>query len=163
MPGHSWFIGGAENAVMVSYRWGCLWVALFLWCAVAHAQQGSAVAQAEQGPMFDILEFQIQGNTVLAVAAIENAVIPFLGPKRRMESVESARAALEKAYQDSGYLTVFVDVPEQKVEAGVVVLKVTEGRVARLKVSGSRYFSQGYIRERVTELALAVDSSITIE
>ena len=104
-------------------------------------------------PAFDILEFQIEGNSVLTAADIERAVTPFLGENRQMADVEAARVALEKVYQGAGFLTVFVDVPEQRVDSGVVVLNVTEGRVERLKVTGSRYFSQGYIRDKVPELA----------
>ena len=136
----------------------CLWVALSFSCALA-AGQGStgvaptAAAEAAREPHFDILEFQVQGNSVLPDVAIEHAVTPFLGLDRQMDSVEAARAALEKVYQSGGYLTVFVDVPEQRIQDGVVVLNVTEGRVERLKVSGSRYFSQGYIRAHVPELA----------
>jgi hemolysin activation/secretion protein len=138
----------------------CLWVALCLSCvdvaaqtAPAPAPPASASAPADAQPHFDILEFQVEGNTVLPDAAIEQAVTPFLGPDRAMDSVEAARAELEKVYQGGGYLTVFVDVPEQRIENGVVILHVTQGRVARLKVSGSRYFSQGYIRTHVPELA----------
>lgn len=119
----------------------------------AFGQSAAAPDNAAAMPSFDILEFQIEGNSVLAVGAIERAVTPFLGERKQMDAVEAARVALEKAYQGAGFLTVFVDVPEQRVDSGVVVLKVIEGRVERLKVSGSRYFSQGYIREKVPELA----------
>ena len=119
----------------------------------AFGQGAVATDSPASAPSFDILEFQIEGNTVLAVGAIERAVTPYLGERKQMDAVEAARVALEKAYQGAGFLTVFVDVPEQRVDSGVVVLNVTEGRVERLKVSGSRYFSQGYIREKVPELA----------
>ena len=112
-----------------------------------------AAAFGQPAPTFDLLEFQVEGNSVLSVGAIERAVTPFLGEGKQMASVEAARVALEKAYQGAGFLTVFVDVPEQRVEGGIVILNVTEGRIERLKVSGSRYFSQGYIREKVPELA----------
>lgn len=108
---------------------------------------------AAQELRFDVLEYVVEGNSVLGVTAIEAAVLPHMGPQRSMADVEAARAALEKAYQGAGYLTVFVDVPEQRVDSGVVTLRVLEGRVERLMVSGSRYFSQGYIRSRVAELA----------
>ena len=145
---------------MIILSRSCLWVALCLLCVHAHAQTFSAPALSETGvataqvaPRFDILEFQVEGNSVLPDAAIELAVMPFLGTDRQMDSVEQARAALEKVYQSGGFLTVFVDVPEQRIQDGIVILRVTEGRVERLKVSGSRYFSQGYIRTHVPELA----------
>jgi hemolysin activation/secretion protein len=70
-----------------------------------------------------------------------------------MAQVEAARTALEKAYQQAGFLTVFVDIPEQQVDSGVVRLKVVQGRVDRVRVVGARYFSQGVIRDTVSELS----------
>lgn len=102
---------------------------------------------------FDILEYRVEGNSVLPAIRIEQAVYPWLGEKKSIGDVESARAALEKAYQDAGYPTVFVDIPEQSVEGGLVRLRVTEGRVERLRVTGSRYYSLGRIKEKVPGLA----------
>lgn len=112
-----------------------------------------AWAQPAAEPGFDIMEFEISGNTALPVEVVEQAVIPFLGPQRGMAQVEAARAALERAYQQAGFLTVLVDVPEQRVDDGLIRLQVLEGRVRALRVTGSRYFSQGVIRNTVAELA----------
>ena len=101
----------------------------------------------------DILEFVVEGNTVLPTADIEIAVTPFLGPNRRFKDVELARKALEDTYQRIGYQTVFVDVPEQKVEGGVIRLRVAEGRVERTRVVGSQYYALGQIRRTASELA----------
>ena len=110
-------------------------------------------ALAADAPRFAIFEFEIEGNTVLPVTAVEQAVMPFMGEDRQLSDVEAAREALEKRYQQAGFLTVFVDVPEQRVEGGLVRLRVTEGRVERLRVTGARYYDQGVIRERVDQLA----------
>lgn len=124
-------------------------VFLFVWQFCA----GGARAQEPAGDRFDILEFEIEGNSVLPVAAIEKAVYRFLGERKSANDVDGARAALEKAYQDAGFLSVFVDVPEQKIVDGLVVLRVTEGRVARLRVVGSRYYAQGVLKDKVPALA----------
>ena len=113
-----------------------------------------AVAQAAQDESaFDILEYQIEGNTVLPALAIEEAVYPFLGEKKSVKDVEQARQALEKRYHEAGYLTVLVDTPEQEVKSGLVRLIVTEAKVARLKVSGSHYYSLGWIKQQAPSLA----------
>lgn len=120
------------------------------------ALEAAAVAVAataeEDRYRFDIYEYEVEGNTVLPAALIELAVMPYMGPRLLMRDVEAARAALEKVYQGLGFLSVFVDVPEQQVQGGVVRLQVVEGKLARVTVTGSRYFSQGYIRDKVTAL-----------
>jgi hemolysin activation/secretion protein len=112
----------------------------------------SVTAPAEEA-RFDILEFAIEGNTVLSVEDIERAVLPYLGEQKLIQDVESARKALEEVYQRRGFQTVFVDVPEQRVNSGLVSLRVLEGRVERLQVTGNRYFTQGVIKNTVPALA----------
>jgi len=103
------------------------------------AHGGEATPAAEQ--FFDVNEYRILGNTVLPAIDIERAVYPFAGPHKSIADVQAARAALEAAYHSAGYGTVFVDIPEQDVSAGIVRLHATEGRLDRVHVSGIRYFS----------------------
>lgn len=110
-------------------------------------------ASAAESHRFNVMEFRVAGNTVLPNLAIEEAVYPWLGEAKTIADIDHARASLEKAYRDAGYLTVLVDIPEQKVEDGVVTLQVTEGKVARTRVVGSHYFSQGRILAKTPELA----------
>ena len=102
---------------------------------------------------FDVMEYQVEGNTVLDTEAIERAVYPFMGEGLDINAVEAARTALEKAYRDGGFGTVSVDIPPQKVEAGIVRLNVVQGTIARVRVVGSRYYSQERILELVPGLA----------
>ncbi len=104
----------------------------------------SSDADAER---FDLLELRVLGNTVLPGVQIERATYSFLGRHKTLGDVEGARAALESAYRDAGYATVFVDIPEQDVGPdGIVRLRVTEGRLDRVRISGARYFSNGRLR-----------------
>lgn len=139
-----------------------------LWSFALHAEQATeAISQPANSPaaelnaqaavevaaqdQFDIFEYVVNGNSVLSVNAVEKAVYPYLGEHRSIADVEKARAALEQSFHEAGYLTVFVSIPEQEVNAGVVKLEVLEGKVERLSVVGSRYYSLGKIRQNVTE------------
>jgi hemolysin activation/secretion protein len=103
---------------------------------------------------FDVLEFRVLGNSMLAAADIEAALYEYLGPDKDLSTIEAARQALEAAFRLKGYGTVFVDIPEQAVGAdGVVRLHVTEGRLDRIRVSGARYFSNGHIRASLPSLS----------
>ncbi|MEO7386788.1 MAG: POTRA domain-containing protein, partial [Gammaproteobacteria bacterium] len=118
---------------------------------MSFAALADGVVAASDKPRFDVWEYRVDGNTVLDNVAIEQAVYPQLGPGKSIDEVNAARAALEQAYRDAGFPTVFVDIPEQAVDQGLVRLAVTEGRVSRLRVTGSRYFSNGWIREQLPE------------
>ncbi len=100
--------------------------------------QASSAVQAH----FDVHEYRVLGNTVLSNRDIETVLYPLLGDHKTMNDVEAARAALEKAFHDRGYGTVFVDIPEQEVDDNVVRLKVTEGRLHEVHIAGARYFSE---------------------
>ncbi|QID16209.1 ShlB/FhaC/HecB family hemolysin secretion/activation protein [Nitrogeniibacter mangrovi] len=107
-----------------------------------------------RGPApFDVLEYAVEGNTVLPTRDIERAVYPHLGPGVGLDAVNAARAALEQAYHDAGYLTVTVEVPQQKVDGGLVRLQVVEGKVERLKVSGAEYTLPSKVREQMPSMA----------
>jgi hemolysin activation/secretion protein len=116
------------------------------------APSGETPAAAGTETTF-IQEYRVKGAKQLPSAEVEEAVYPYLGPGRSAEDVEKARAALEKAYQDRGYQTVSVDIPQQDVRGGVVFLQVNEAKVGRLRVKGSRYFSLSQIRNGVPSLA----------
>ncbi|MFS8977548.1 ShlB/FhaC/HecB family hemolysin secretion/activation protein [Cupriavidus necator] len=121
--------------------------------AAAAPASASANAQAaEAGRHVNVNEYIVRGNTVLDVRSIERAVTPFLGPARTMKDIEGARDALLAAYQAKGYQSVYVDLPEQQVTDGIVVLQVSETRVGRVRVVGAEYNSPLEVREQVPAL-----------
>lgn len=114
---------------------------------------GNPVFSQTNASGFDVLEYAIEGNSRLSFDEIAEAVMPFMGPDRKLDDVIAAAAALEKVYRDKGYLTVSVDVPEQKISGGVINLRVQEGRVGKLTIRGARYYSPGEIRAALPEVA----------
>lgn len=104
-------------------------------------------------PTVNINEYIVRGNTVLDARQIERAVEPFLGPGRTLADVEKARDAVNALYQQAGYQSVYVELPEQQVSGGVVLLKVQQTPIGQLRVVGARQTSPERIRERVPALA----------
>src|SRR6202012_4611548 len=102
---------------------------------------------------FDVNEFIVRGNTTLSSVEIEQAVYPFEGPGKTLDDVNGARDALQKVYQDKGYQSVVVELPQQRVNNGVILLQVVEAKVGRLRVEGAKYYSPQVIRDEVPALA----------
>jgi hemolysin activation/secretion protein len=141
-----------RSVAMKGRRPLALAVMLALAWSTVQAQQAAAPAQ-ETPQRFDVNEYLVRGNTLLQAVEIEQAVEPFLGPGRSLDDVHGARDALQKIYQARGYQSVTVEVPPQQVRGGVLLLKVTENSIGRVRVEGSRYHSPQAIREAVPALA----------
>ena len=107
----------------------------------ADASTNTAKAQ-----MLYIKEFRVLGSHQLNRSEIEKAVYPFMGPERTPDDVEQARAALEKVFQDKGFGTVSVQIPQQTGKRGIVFLQVVEAKVGR-------YFTLDAIKKKVPSLA----------
>jgi hemolysin activation/secretion protein len=107
---------------------------------------------AQEVPRFPIVRFNIEGNTLLPQAAVNAAVQPFIGPRRDFGDVQRALEALEELYKQRGYTTVGVSLPEQVLEKGEVLLKVTEGRIRDLKIDGQLHFDADNIRASLPTL-----------
>ncbi len=138
------------NPARLRFTLAALLVAL---CAAraSHAQ----TAADTTGPRFDILEFVVEGDTLLGAAAIERAVYGFMGPNRTVADAEGARKALEAAYQAAGFLSVSVLLPPQRVDTsgGEVRLQVVQAAVDKLRITGAQYHLPSAVRQVVPSLA----------
>jgi hemolysin activation/secretion protein len=137
------------------FKMNVVCTALLAWglSQVATAQTADVSPAVEAAASkVNVNEYLVRGNTVLTALEIEDAVTPFLGPERTLKDVEAARDALLAQYQKKGFQSVYVDLPEQETNNGVVLLQVTETRVGRVRVVGANYSSPVDVREQVTAI-----------
>ena len=122
----------------------------------AAAPPAAASAPSRIAPeRFEVQAYDVSGVTKLNARAVEDAVYPYAGPDRTATDVEAARKALEDAYKSRGYESVLVEIPPQPNESfvsGVVMLKVTEAPIGRLRVTGSKYHALTIVQRQVPAL-----------
>jgi hemolysin activation/secretion protein len=116
---------------------------------VAFALAHSAFAQ---DVTFDIVRFEIEGNSLVPPERATQLVAPFIGKRRVYGDVQKALEALEGEFRRLGYGTVQVYVPEQELSSGVVRLQVSEGVVGKVTISGNKYFNNDNIRASLPQL-----------
>ena len=103
-------------------------------------------------PKFDILHFDISGNTILDPAAIERMLKPFTGKGKDFGAVQLALEALQQAYTEAGYGAVQVYLPEQDLDQGAVRLLVTEGKIKHILTKGNTFHDDANILASVPKL-----------
>ncbi|MGD8387506.1 MAG: ShlB/FhaC/HecB family hemolysin secretion/activation protein [Desulfobacteraceae bacterium] len=101
---------------------------------------------------FGIRGYEVTGNSVLTEKEIYRTLEGHTGPHMTAEDVEGARDALEDLYHRSGYPTVLVNIPQQRVEDGLVRLEVIESRIRRVRVTENRYFTMEKILDALPSL-----------
>ncbi len=120
--------------------------------ALLSAAASSAVLAADDSPHFDINRFDIRGNTLLSAQTVDSTVAPFVGKQRDFADVMGAVEALEAEYQARGYQLVRIDLPEQELNQGVVILNVVQTKIGNVVVEGNQNFTDANIRNSLPGL-----------
>lgn len=141
--------------ITVTSRWKpAVAAGAVVWCACtvlpAHAQPAPAAATPSTVRVA-VREFRIEGNTLLPPSEIEAAVEPYRG-ERSLEDLRQAALAVQASYARAGYGAVVAFVPEQSAPEGVVTLRVIEGKLAAVAVSGQQQFPEENIRASLPAL-----------
>jgi hemolysin activation/secretion protein len=115
---------------------------------------GRAPPGAEQ-VRFTLSDVTVAGATVYPPDVIRGFYAPKLGSQVTLQEIFDIAAALETKYRDDGYILTRVVVPAQRIEAGRVQLRVVEGYISEVKVSGD----VGPVRELVERYVTKITQS----
>lgn len=113
------------------------------------------VVSTNAGPRFAVEHYVVSGNTVLAPKIMSQVLTNIdgaFGTNVSFDGVRTAVEQLQKAYRERGYVTVAVGLPQQKLRNATVKVKVTEGRLAAINVTGNRYFSSNNVMRALPSL-----------
>lgn len=127
------------------------WLAMLTLGSLLPAAELPPAEESELGSIY-VREYRVRGSKKLPPREIEKAVYPYMGPRRSEQDVEQARAALEKAYKDLGYQTVYVEVPAQDPSRGIIIMNVVEAPVGRLRVNGAKWFLPSQVRKQAPSM-----------
>ena len=107
------------------------------------------------GPHFTVEKYLVTGNSILSQETIgeilTNAPDAY-GTNVTFDAIRAALAELQMAYRERGYVTVSVGLPQQKLTNATVKVKVTEGRLAAINVTGNRYYSSNNVMRALPSL-----------
>jgi hemolysin activation/secretion protein len=79
----------------------------------------------------------IQGARTFTREELSRYFEPMLAREINGAKLGELAARITQRYRDSGYVLSYASIPSQNVEAGIVSLAVTEGRIARVTVDGA--------------------------
>jgi hypothetical protein len=97
-------------------------------------------SQLDRGAEFRLNGIQVQGNTVMGKEHIVSLVQPYVGTMMTSAELKAIAAKITQLFVEQGYATTKCIIPAQQVDNGVVVLKVVEGQLGQIKLSGAETY-----------------------
>lgn len=99
---------------------------------------------------FEVKEFKLEGNTVLAETEVEKILKDYRDRPITFADLLDIETKLTKLYSNNGYINSAVVIPSpQNVSKGVVIIQAIEGRVEEINVNVNGRLKEGYIRSRL--------------
>jgi len=96
-----------------------------------------------------VREFRLEGNTVFSAAQLAELTAPYTGRAISTGELQELRYRLTLFYIDHGYINSGAIIPDQQVTDGIVTLRIIEGTLNDIAVSGTQRLRPDYISNRV--------------
>jgi len=101
-----------------------------------------------KGQLF-VREFQFEGNTAFSDAELAKVTEPFTNRELKTEELEEARRAVSLHYVQQGYVNSGAVIPDQDPTNGIVHIRIIEGTLTDIDLSGNKWLRDRYIESRL--------------
>jgi hemolysin activation/secretion protein len=95
---------------------------------------------------------EIQGNTLLPENELSKMVSHLVGAEQTLDDLQRAASTVQQAYRKAGYGGVVAFVPEQDLAGGKVLIRIIEGKLARVKIANNHRLDNANIRRSLPNL-----------
>lgn len=96
-----------------------------------------------------ISKFNVTGSTVFSAEDFGKITNKYTKRPISIAELFQIRSEITKLYVDKGYITSGAYIPPQKLQDGVIEIRVLEGTLEEIKVNGTRRLKPGYVRSRL--------------
>jgi hemolysin activation/secretion protein len=110
----------------------------------AAPEQNPPLVELEKSD-FRVEHIRVEGNTVLPEAELRSIVAPYENRTVTLDDLGKLVGAINKRYYEKGYFTSQAYIPPQDVDQNALTIKIMEGRVGKISVSGNRFLKAGVV------------------
>ncbi len=104
-------------------------------------------SSTENTQTFFLKAIRIVGNNTIRTGILTQPFLPLIGTEITFEQLKNAAAQSELNYTSKGYITSRVLIPQQNIKSGNITVRVVEGYIESLEVTGATSGSQAYFRK----------------
>lgn len=116
---------------------------------LARSGEGAALPSASPGVTIRLSRITFEGNTVMPRQSLEETCSGFVGRPLTTGDLQTLQEGLTRLYVEAGYANSWALLPDQDLVGGVLRVRIVEGHLVEVVVTGNKGYSAGYIRERL--------------
>ena len=106
-----------------------------------------------------IRQIAVTGSTAFSPEEISEITSGYENRRLTMVDIESLRRELTLLYVNQGYINSGAVLPDQEVTNGLLSLQIVEGKIAKIEITGNKWFKNEYLSDR---LALDAGTPVNI-
>ena len=103
-------------------------------------------------PRFAVRGYEVTGNSLLPLETLQSTLWKYTGTNIGFTDIASAVKDLQKEYHARGYDTVSVTIPQQRLTNAIFKIRIFEGRLAEIVVSGNHFYSSNNVMRSLPSL-----------
>jgi hemolysin activation/secretion protein len=111
--------------------------------------EAAALPPASPEATIRLSRITFEGNTVMPRERLEEACSGFLGRPLATGDLQTLQDALTRLYLEAGYANSWALLPDQDLVGGVLRVRIVEGRLVEVVITGNSGYSAAYLRERL--------------
>ena len=96
-----------------------------------------------------IKQINVIGVTLLSEKEIKDIVLKYKGKELTLGEMQKVAGLITDTYRQKGYITSRAYLPPQKIENGILEIRVIEGLMGDLKVTGNHYFKSSLFVRKI--------------
>lgn len=96
-----------------------------------------------------IRKINVTGATLLTEKEIKDITLPFENKEVTMREIQKVADLITDAYRQKGYITSRAYLPPQKIEGGILEVRVLEGLMGDVEVKGNKYFKTSLLKKKI--------------
>lgn len=97
-----------------------------------------------------IQNINVAGATLISQQEIREIINPFLNQELAIKDMQKAADLITDSYRQKGYVTSRAYLPPQRIEKGILEIKIIEGKMGSVEVRGNRYFKTRFLLSKIT-------------
>jgi hemolysin activation/secretion protein len=98
-----------------------------------------------------VKRFQFEGNQVVSTQQLSQLLESYQNRELSAEQLQEAKNQITQYYINHKFINSGAIIPDQKVVDGIITIKIIEGQLSEVEVSGNKRVRTAYIQKRLVD------------